>query len=213
MNVQTKNLKHYSEPGNRCLAEYFRIYLEALDSQGPFYRRPLPGTPERPIRYGTQVVGINKIKTFMKSIAKKEGLQWNYTNHSGKKTCATQLYVGGVPEADIMSVTGHRSQQGVRKYMRSNVDTKKKICMILGPPISTSEESLEPSKTKESLEPSSSSQGSLGCRKRPLSPVNSDNFEDDAKRFCPENQHILKKLSNTASVFNNCQFSFSFGPK
>lgn len=209
MNVQTKNLKHYSEPGNRCLAEYFRIYLDALDGQGPFYRRPLPGTPDRPIRYGTQVVGINKIKTFMKSIAKKGGLQGNYTNHSGKKTCATQLYVGGVPEAEIMSVTGHRSQQGVRKYMRSNVDIKKNICKILGPPISTSEESLEPSTTQESLEPSSSLQE---CRKRSLSPVNSDNSEDDAKRFCPENQHILKELSNTASVFNNCQFSFSFGP-
>lgn len=68
----------------------------------------------------------------MKSIAKKGGLQGNYTNHSGKKTCATQLYVGGVPEAEIMSVTGHRSQQGVRKYMRSNVDMKKNICKIFG---------------------------------------------------------------------------------
>lgn len=108
-----------------------------------------------------------------------------------------------------MSVTGHRSQQGVRKYMRSNVDMKKNICKILGPPISTSEESLEPSTTQESLEPSPSLQE---CRKRSLSPVNSDNSEDDAKRVCPENQHILKELSNTASVFNNCQFSFSFGP-
>lgn len=31
--------------------------------------------------FGTQVVGINKIKTFMKSIAEKGGLQGNYTNH------------------------------------------------------------------------------------------------------------------------------------
>lgn len=70
--------------------------------------------------------------------------------------------------------------------MRRNVDMKKNICKILGPPILTSEESLEPSTTQESLEPSSSSQESLECKKRPLSPVNSDNSDDDAKRFCPK---------------------------
>ena len=142
----------------------------------------------------------------MKSIAQKGGLQGNYTNHSGKRTCATQLYIGGVPEAEIMSVTGHRSQQGVRKYMRNNVDMKKNISKILDPPTTTSmpEPSSESSSTMlESLEP----------RKRPASPENLDENNTDAKRFCPESQHILRDLSHAASVFNNCQFSFSLGPK
>lgn len=139
------------------LSIVFQIYLDAFESQGPFYRCHQPGTPGKPIRYGTQVVEINKLKSVMKSIAKKEGLQWNYTNHGGKNTCAAQPHVGRVLEAEIMSVTGHRSQQGVRKYMRSNVDIKKNICKILGSPISTSEETLEPSSTSQDLlEPSAS---------------------------------------------------------
>lgn len=88
--------------------------------------------------------------------------------------------------------------------MKRNVNMAKNICKILGPLISTS---------GESLEPSSSSQWSVECRKRPVSSVNSDNSEDDSKRFCSENQHILKELSNTAPVFNNCQFSFTFQQK
>jgi hypothetical protein len=163
-----------------------------LDCKGPFYQRPLPGTSEKPIRYGT--------------IAQKGGLQGNYTNHSGKKTCATQLYIGGVPEAEIMTVTGHRSQQGVRKYMRSNVDMKKNICKLLDPPSTNSMQ--EPSDKS-----SSTMQESLEPRKRPASPENFDENNTDAKRFCPKSQHILRDLSNAASVFNNCQFSFSFGPK
>ncbi|XP_062585825.1 uncharacterized protein LOC134247485 [Saccostrea cucullata] len=197
MNLQTKNLKHYCEPGDRCLAEYFQIYLDALDGAGPFYRRPLPGTSEKPVRYGTQVVGINKLKTFMKSISKKGGLEGNYTNHSGKKTCATQLYIGGVPEAEIMNVTGHRSEQGVRKYMKSNVEMKKSISKILDPPMK-----------QESQEPSSE-QTTGG--KRALSPCTTNRSEGDAKKLCSESNRALRDLTNTASVFQNCHFNFSFG--
>lgn len=201
MNVQTKNSRHCSEPGSRCLVEYFRTYLDAFDFKDPFCRRPLPVTSENPIRYGTQVVGINKLKGFMKSVLQKGGLQGNYTNNSGKKTCATQLYIGGVHEAEIMSVAGHRSQQGVRKYMRSNVDTKKNICKIFDAPSTNSVQ--EPSS-----ESSSTMQESLEPRKRPASPENFDENNTDAKRFCPNSQHILRDLSNAASVFNNSQFLF-----
>ena len=47
------------------------------------------------IRYGEQVLGINKIKELMKEITGKAGLVGNFTNHSGKRTCATQLYQAG----------------------------------------------------------------------------------------------------------------------
>lgn len=33
----------------------------------------------------------------MKVIAEKGGLSGNFTNHSGKRTCATQMYIAGVP--------------------------------------------------------------------------------------------------------------------
>ena len=47
----------------RCLAEYLEKYLNAMNNTGKFYRRPLAG---QSIRYGTQAIGIYKLKTMMK---------------------------------------------------------------------------------------------------------------------------------------------------
>ena len=75
----------------RCLADFYMVYLDALGHRGAFYRRPLAVG----IRYGEQVLGINKIKGLMKEITGKAGLVGNFTNHSGKRTSATQLYQAG----------------------------------------------------------------------------------------------------------------------
>ncbi|XP_061176185.1 uncharacterized protein LOC133185143 [Saccostrea echinata] len=100
-NVQNKNIKHYSDPGERCIIDFFDAYLKAIGG-GPFYRRPLPPLGDVKIRYSHQNVGINKLKNFMKVIAEKGDLSGNFTNHSGKRTCATQMYIAGVPEQEIM---------------------------------------------------------------------------------------------------------------
>ena len=63
------------------------------------------------MRYGDQVVGVNKLKNMMEIICERGGLKGNYSNHSGKRTCATQLYMAGVDEQEIMSRTGHRSEK------------------------------------------------------------------------------------------------------
>lgn len=49
-------------------------------------------------------------------ICDRAGLKGNFTNHSGKRTCAIQLYIAGVAEQEIMARTGHRSEKSVRKY-------------------------------------------------------------------------------------------------
>lgn len=41
-----------------------------------------------------------------------------FTNHSGKRTCATSLYQAGIPEQEIMRRTGHRSVESIRQYKR-----------------------------------------------------------------------------------------------
>ena len=113
------------------MAGFFRTYLTALGFQGAFYRRPLAGSP---VRYGDQVVGVNKLKNMMKIICERGGLKGNYSNHSGKRTCATQLYMAGVDEQEIMSRTGHRSEKSVRKYKQSCVGIQKRVASILDPP-------------------------------------------------------------------------------
>lgn len=116
--------------GPRCLADHFQKYLQALGHRGPFYRRPLPSG----LRYGEAVVGVNKIKTFMSTICQKAGIQGNFTNHSGKRTCATSLYDAGIDEQEIMSRTGHRSEKAVRLYKRATPAVTSRTSAALDPP-------------------------------------------------------------------------------
>lgn len=75
-----------------------------------FYRRPLPPTDEEQIRVGQQVVGVNKLKSLIKTITQKDGLKGNFSNHCGKRACATQLYINRVSELEIIQRTGHRCE-------------------------------------------------------------------------------------------------------
>ena len=70
----------------------------------------------------------------MKTLCEKGGLVGNFSNHSGKRTCATQLYMAGVEEQEIMARTGHRSERSVRKYKRSSDEIADKVSDILNPP-------------------------------------------------------------------------------
>ncbi|CAC5412797.1 unnamed protein product [Mytilus coruscus] len=92
-NVNIKsNTKWAINLGDRCIADFLDDYLGALDGAGSFYRRPLTALPGRLIWFSNQKVGVSKLKSFMKSICEKGGLIGHYTNHSGKRLCATQLY-------------------------------------------------------------------------------------------------------------------------
>ncbi|XP_045167184.2 uncharacterized protein KIAA1958 homolog [Mercenaria mercenaria] len=132
--IEPKIIRHYDE--NSGIVDFYEQYLNALGLSGPFYRRPL-NKSEGHLRYGEQVVGINKLKTFMKDICSSAGLEGRYTNHSGKKTCATTLYQGGIPEEEIMKRTGHRSTTGVRKYQKPSPAMLKEISNTLNPPQTT----------------------------------------------------------------------------
>ena len=63
----------------------------------------------------------------------KGGLKGNFTNHSGKRSCAIQLYHAGEPEQEIMARTGHRSEKAVRKYKRSSDEMLRQVSGVLDP--------------------------------------------------------------------------------
>lgn len=44
------------------------------------------------------MVGVNKLRSFIKNKPQNGGLKGNFSNHSGKRACATQLYMNGVSE-------------------------------------------------------------------------------------------------------------------
>ncbi|KAK3107750.1 hypothetical protein FSP39_021374 [Pinctada imbricata] len=199
MNVTNKNIKHHCQPGDRCIADYFSLYLDSLGNEGSFYRRPLPGSSESPIRYGNQVVCINKLKVFMKTICSLGGLKGNFTNHSGKRTCATQWYTSGIEEQEIMSRAGHRSIVGVRKYKRPSSEMLKSVSAVLDPPIKKvkSEAKIEPMLNDMPMDQSELKVAAVGAPPPLASEPN--NILDP--------RLSLRDIGN--SVFQNCTFNFA----
>lgn len=153
-----------------------------MGNRGKFYRRPLMGNG---IRYGEQPVGVNKLKNLMKIICKRGGLEGNYSNHSGKRTCATQLYMAGVDEQEIMLRTGHRSEKSVRKYKQSNSDIQRKVAAVLDPP--------QPAK-KQKRDVTNAMETDIVCER-----------EIDTSKP----RAALQDMTNGA-YFTNCQISFNF---
>ncbi|KAK3107796.1 hypothetical protein FSP39_022395 [Pinctada imbricata] len=188
LQLTNKDIKHYCDEGERCLVDYYRIYLDALGNEGPFYRRPLAGSGSVSVRYGEQVLGINKLKGLMKEITGKAELQGNFTNHSGKRTCATQLYHAGVDEQEIMQRTGHRSETAVRKYKRTNSALQGHVSEISNPPTSK--------KVKcETTE-------SENCEN-----TGNENIDPSASVSACE-YPIVPNLMKPGQVYNNCVFNF-----
>lgn len=134
--IQPKVIRHHDRGSG--IVHLYKLYLSSLkdDSENrEFYKRPLPRVGENKIRFGESVVGINKLRTFMKNICAAAGLKGRYTNHSGKKTCATSLYQKGVPEQEIMRRTGHRSLAGLRKYQKPSNEMLCGVSDVLNPKI------------------------------------------------------------------------------
>ena len=61
----------------------------------------------------------------------KAGFDGHFTNHSLRRSCATNLYHNVVPEQVIQETTGHRSVEGVRAYKRTSSAMKRKMSAIL----------------------------------------------------------------------------------
>ncbi|XP_033741792.1 zinc finger MYM-type protein 2-like [Pecten maximus] len=129
--IQPKCMKHYSEArSDRSLYDLYELYLEKVGKMGTIYRRPIQG---KEMKFSSQVVGVNKLSTIVKTMCTKAGIQWNFSNHSGKRTCATSLFQSGVDEQLIMQRTGHRST-AVRDYKRTSSVQEKEISPLLEPP-------------------------------------------------------------------------------
>lgn len=163
-NLSAKNLKHYLQ--NPVLFKIYEQYLNIVrDLNGTaFYRRPLD---KGSIKFGEQSVGVNKLSNIMKTMCAEAGIDGYFTNHSGKRTCATTLYQAGVPEQEIMNRTGHRSVESVRKYKRASSEMLKDISNILEPSESMCkkikhEDNTEIQNRTENQEISKSAAGGVG---------------------------------------------------
>jgi hypothetical protein len=130
--LEPKNIKHFAteqEESDRCVVSLFKTYIELIGGKDTFYRRPLPGKLE----FSKQPVGVNKLSKIIKNMCQQAGLVGNFSNHSGKRTCATSLYQAGFDEQAIMGRTGHRST-AVRAYKRPSNEQQLQLSRALNPP-------------------------------------------------------------------------------
>lgn len=187
--IEPKIIKHYNNQQN--ILYYYEKYLGAV-GEGSFYKRPLQGE----LRYSNQVVGVNKLKNFMKEICQLSGLEGRYTNHSGKKTCATTLYQQDVPEQEIMKRTGHRSVAGVRKYQKPNTSMLVDISNKLNPP--------KPSTNSLTVKTETVTQPSATVAQQ-MAGKSPQNISDEESK---ENENLSKMSTTGHNVYNNCIFKF-----
>ena len=131
--VEPKDFRIYEDKtrGERCIVSCFEFYLTLIPATGPFYRRPIGDSPPR---YSTQAIGLNTLKTIAKNFCTEAGFSSQYSNHSGKETCATELFRNDVDEQLIMKQTGHQSQDAVRAYKRPSIEHTKRLSDYLQPP-------------------------------------------------------------------------------
>ena len=139
-NVKSKDLKIYASPslGERCVVDIFSTYMALIPRNGSFYRRPIKGSSAPP-RYSAQVIGKNFLQTIVARFCAKAGFEGNFTNHSGKVTCATTLFSKNFDEQLIQRQTGHRSN-AVRVYKRPTTAHDVAVSNALQPPPQKAEE-------------------------------------------------------------------------
>ena len=124
--VKPKVVKIYpASDQNRDPITYFKKYCSLLP-QGSnckkLYLRPRK-VPHPCVWYCDQPYRVNKVKSTIKDICQKAGLQGKFTNHSLRATCATRMYDRNIPEQIIKETTGHRSEC-VRGYKRTSDELK-----------------------------------------------------------------------------------------
>ena len=81
-----------------------------------------------------QPVGVNTLRNIVRNFCTEAGFEGQYTSHSDKVTCATELFKNNVDEQLIMQQTGHRSTDAVRAYKRPTVEHTKAVSAYLQPP-------------------------------------------------------------------------------
>ena len=94
------------------------------------YLGPLPKTKGN-IWYYKKAAGRETWGNVVKKVMGKTGFDGHFTNHSLRRSCATNHYDNGLPEQVIQETTGHRSIEGVRAYKRTSSAMRRKMGAIL----------------------------------------------------------------------------------
>lgn len=123
--------------GPRCPVMLLEMMLskrpDELKLSGPLYLTPLR-KPRPDLWYSKQPVGIHTVNGFMKAIADSGGLNGNgkrYTNHSVRKVTVQKLRKAGVSSREIITITGHKTEESLKDYDDIDRDDNRRLSRIL----------------------------------------------------------------------------------
>lgn len=68
------------------------------------------------IWFENRPIGLNKLGQMMATISKEAKLSRVYTNHSVRSTAITVWSKAGLPDRQIMAISGHRSESSLKSY-------------------------------------------------------------------------------------------------
>lgn len=128
-----KVVQHYANQENpsRCFIRLYQKYRSLCPPDvSAFYLTPLQ-KPRRSRWFSKNPVGHNTLGKTVSRLCQLAGIQGFRTNHSLRATAATRLYHGNTDEQLIMTVTGHKSSDGVRSYKRTSDDQFKSVSSVL----------------------------------------------------------------------------------
>lgn len=113
----------YSNGTDNCPVSLIEMYLSKLNPINENLWQKPKQRFSKSEWYCNQSVGINKMSTFMKEIAKYLGMSKVYTNHCLRATGITSL-ARGFQDTDIASFSGHKSLNALAIYKRTPNKTK-----------------------------------------------------------------------------------------
>ena len=112
----------------RCPVKLFEKYINKLNPKcGRLWQRPKDCFCENDsIWYQNRPIGKSVISTFMSRICQICDIETKYTNHCLRVTCINMLKAN-FSDADVMSISGHKSLTSLKIYERTTEKEKEDI--------------------------------------------------------------------------------------
>ena len=111
----------YEQPEDpqRCPVETWKFYLTKLNPKCPaLFQRQTKNFQQKDIWYDNAPLDHNKIGDLVKQMSVDAALSKSYTNHCIRATTSTILHQAGPEAARITAVTGHKSAESLKHYIR-----------------------------------------------------------------------------------------------
>lgn len=113
--IHDENNLMFAQPGDiRCPVESFKQYNQLLNPKiQDFFQRPSKNRKS----YDAMAIGKETLAGMMPVISQRANLSRRYTNHEIRKTTATGMKSGGIPEQRIAHMLKHKDMQSLSHYL------------------------------------------------------------------------------------------------